>query len=106
VSSPAVDPRERDLLRAAVVRLRSRVMAITFALVGGTGLFVATLWLVIRGGPNVGLHLGLLHNYFPGYEVTWSGSLVGFAYGALVGAALGWSVAWVYNRVAERRNPA
>jgi hypothetical protein len=106
VTADDVRRRERQLLEAAVVRLRSRVMALVFAMVGGSGLFVATVWLLLRGGHNVGMHLGLLENYFPGYDVTWSGSLVGFAYGALVGAALGWSVAWVYNRVADRRNPA
>ena len=95
--------RQRELIGHAIVRLRSRVMAIVFAMVGGTGLCLATIWLLVRGGPNVGLHLGLLHNYFPGYEVTWTGSLVGFAYGALVGGAAGWSIARIYNCVADHR---
>ena len=30
-------------------------------------------------------------------------AFVGFLYGALVGAASGWLLAWVYNRVADRR---
>lgn len=102
----AIDPVQRRQLAAAIVRLRSRVMAIVFGLTAGTGLFVATIWLVIRGGSNVGLHLGLLRNYFPGYSVTWSGAFVGFAYGVVAGAAVGWSLAWIYNRVAERRHPA
>jgi hypothetical protein len=95
---------ERELLTAAIARLRASVMATVFGLAGGTGLFVATVWLLIRGGPNVGVHLSLLNNYFPGYSVTWLGSLIGFFYGALAGALLGWVLAWLYNRIAEHRS--
>jgi ABC-type nitrate/sulfonate/bicarbonate transport system permease component len=79
-------------------------MAVVFGMVGGVGLSLATAWLVIRGGENVGKHLGLLRYYFPGYSVTWSGTVLGLFYGALVGALVGWLVAWIYNRVAARRN--
>ena len=95
-----------ELLHATAARLRASVMAVVFGLVGGTGLFVATLWLVVRGGETVGPHLGLLAQYFPGYTVTWSGCLIGFGYGAITGAAMGWSVAWLYNRIADRRSGA
>ena len=95
---------EWKLIQTAVARLRASVMAMVSGLVGGTGLFVATAWLLIRGGDPVGPHLALLSNYFPGYTVTWAGSLIGFAYGAAVGAFIGWSVAWLYNWIAARRN--
>lgn len=97
-----VEDLERRLLEAGIVRLRARVMALVAAAVGGAGLFVATAWLLVRGGEDVGEHLSLLDNFFPGYTVTWPGALVGAAYGALVGAILGWSAAWIYNRVAGR----
>ena len=90
-------------IRATVARLRAGIMALVFGVAGGTAISIATLWLVIRGGEQVGPHLGLLSNYFPGYTVTWSGSIVGFFYGALVGALFGWAMAWIYNRVASRR---
>jgi len=105
VNDADVDRREHELIETAIVRLRSRVMATVFAMVGGTGIFVATAWLLIRGGPRVGLHLGLLANYFPGYSVTWPGALIGFAYGALLGGVVGWSLAWIYNRVTNLRHP-
>lgn len=94
---------EARLIRYAVARLRAGILAIVFSAVSGTGLAALTLWLVVRGGPDVGRHLGLLRNYFPGYSVTWPGLAVGFFYGALVGAVVGWTVAWIYNRVADSR---
>jgi len=100
-----IEARERELVRAAIVRLRASVMAVVFGWVGGCGLFAATAWLLVRGGPNVGQHLSLLRSYFPGYSVTWPGALLGFLYGALVGALLGWTIAWVYNRIVEWRRP-
>ena len=95
---------EEKLLQAAIARLRASVMAVTFGLTGGTALFVATAWLLIRSGEKVGQHLSLLGNYFPGYSVTWPGTVIGFGYGALTGAVIGWSVAWIYNLVAGARD--
>lgn len=94
---------ERNIIRNAVVRMRARIMSIVFGMVGGSGVFLATAWLLLRGGKNVGAHLGLLNNYFPGYTVTWGGAFIGFFWGAVVGAVLGWAVAWLYNQIAERR---
>ena len=91
------------LIDAAVARLRASVMAVVIGLMSGTVLFVATAWLVIRGGPNVGATLGLLRYYFPGYSVTWPGAFVGFLYAAPLGAAIGWLVAFIYNRIVARR---
>lgn len=99
-----IQAQEWELIRTHIARLRASVMAVVFGLVGGMGLFVATVWLLIRGGEPVGPHLALLGNYFPGYTVTWAGSLVGFAYGTLVGALAGGALAWLYNWIANRRN--
>ena len=98
------DDRELILVARTVARLRAGIVAVVTGLVAGSGLFLATLWLVVKGGPNVGQNLGLLRAYYPGYTVTWTGSLVGFFYGALTGAVLGWCVAWLYNSLASRRS--
>lgn len=94
---------EEELILSAVAKLRAGIMAIVCGMFGGAGMFVATAWLVIRGGDNIGQHLGLLRNYLPGYSVSWIGAFLGLLYGALIGAALGWMTAWIYNRVAEIR---
>ena len=104
MTTSEIEKLEQQLIHAATVRLRARVTAMVFGMVGGTGLFVATVWLLARGGPRVGEHLGLLGNYYPGYDVTWPGAFIGFFYGALTGAVIGWSIAWVYNQVADSRD--
>lgn len=98
-----VTTEELGLIETAVARLRAGILAIVFGMVGGAGLFVATAWLLIKGGENVGATLGLLGNYLPGYAVTWPGAVVGLLYGAAIGAAMGWTLARVYNRLARRR---
>ena len=95
---------EWALIGHAVARLRALVMAVVFGLTSGTGLFVATAWLVIRGGAQVGPTLGLLRNYFPGYAVTWPGAFVGFFYAAAVGGVVGWTVAFIYNQIVAHRD--
>ena len=94
---------ERKVIEAAVARLRAGILAIVFAMLCGMGLFVATAWLLIKGGKNVGATLGLLGNYLPGYAVSWPGSIVGLVYGAAIGGAMGWSLARIYNRLARTR---
>lgn len=94
---------EWDVIEASVTSLRASIMAVVFGMVGGIGLFTATAWLLIKGGPNVGATLSLLGHYYPGYTVSWVGAFLGFFYGALTGAVLGYAVALIYNLVAGKR---
>ncbi len=94
---------ELDDLSKAVVRMQSGILALVFAAICGLGLFAMTVWLVIKDGPMVGLHLELLSNYFIGYSVTWTGSIVGLFYGALIGALIGWCIGKIYNRIVGLR---
>ena len=93
---------EEALLRM-VARLRAGVLALVFGMTCGVGLWIATAWLVIRGGQSIGPHLGLLRFYFPGYSVTWPGAFVGLGYGIVFGGLVGFALAWVYNRLADWR---
>jgi hypothetical protein len=96
--------RELERLLQAVVEINNRILGLVLGVVSGTGLFATTLWLVVKGGPVVGPHLSLLAQFFPGYSVTYSGSVVGLVYGFIVGYVGGWSVAWLYNRFVSMRN--
>ncbi len=84
-----------------VQRLNARAWGIALGLVLGLGLLIATNILVIRGGPNVGAHLRLLSVYFPGYSVTFVGSLIGFVWAFVLGYALGRVIGTVYDRMVE-----
>lgn len=86
-------------LRRAIQRLNARAWGIAVGLLAGLGLFIATNVLVIKGGPNVGQHLGLLGQYFPGYSVTIVGSVIGFIYMFVLGYILGRLIGTVYNRL-------
>ncbi len=89
-------------LQSTLLSLNARAWGIAFGLVLGGGLFLATLFLVVKGGPTPGQHLQLLGAFFPGYRVTFLGSLVGFVYGFVLGYALGRIIGEVYNRLALR----
>jgi hypothetical protein len=90
-------------LTQKVVRLQAGVLAFACAVLGGGAVFGMTAWLLIKGGPQVGVHLQLLSQYFYGYSVTWKGSLVGLLYGAVTGGTVGWLVGTVYNGVVGLR---
>ena len=92
-----------ELIRAAIVRLRARILGVVLGLLGGTVIFLATASLLVKGGERVGEHLQLLSNYCPGYTVTWPGAFLGFFYGVLYGALAGYFVARLYNVVANFR---
>lgn len=97
-SNPPEAPDDERLIHE-VLRLNGIILGLVLGIVGAIGIFVATNWLVIKGGARVGPHLGLLAQFFPGYSVTVLGSFVGAAYCFVGGFAAGWVVAWVYNRV-------
>jgi hypothetical protein len=94
---------DREKISRTIARIQASVLALACALIGGLGLFLMTVWLVIKDGPQMGLHLQLLANYFPGYSVTWTGSVVGLLYGALTGGVIGWTIGTIYNRTANLR---
>lgn len=91
--------KQTDEVSHALVRIKADVAAFVCALFGGVGLFMMTVWLVIKGGPGAGQHLQLLSNFFIGYSVTWAGAFVGLMYGALTGGLIGWAVGRIYNSV-------
>ncbi len=101
--------RERDLeevVLTRLLRLNTTVCGILTGLLAGLGVFIATNWLVLKGGTVVGPHLALLSQFFIGYRVTVLGSLIGFAYGFAWGFLGGFFISWMYNRLValRRRN--
>lgn len=91
------------LIETKLVHVDALSFAVVTGLVAGAGLFVATNWLLLKGGSDPGPHLALLGQYFLGYRVTFAGSLVGFAYASVAGFVSGYAGARLYNWVAGRR---
>jgi NhaP-type Na+/H+ or K+/H+ antiporter len=85
------------------MRLNATISGVLAGLVIGLGIFIATNWLVLKGGEVVGPHLSLLSQFLIGYEVTFTGSLIGLAYGFVGGFAAGYFVASLYNWLASFR---
>lgn len=93
--------REEQLLEQAVVRLNAKLMGIILGVIVGGALFLATNILVLKGGPVTGPHLGLLSQFYPGYRVTFLGSLLGLVYGFGTGFVIGAVLGAIYNRLAH-----
>src|SRR5262249_29576866 len=75
-------------------------LGIATGVLAGLGLFLATIALVLKGGPHVGPHLILLAQYLPGHRVTAAGSPLGLAYGLVGGFVAGWTFALLRNATA------
>jgi membrane glycosyltransferase len=95
----ALDPHDEEALRRVVLRMRVRGLGISTGLLCAVGLFAATNFLILRGGEHVGAHLSLLSAYFPGYSVSFAGSLIGFFYALVIGYGIGCTIGVVYNRL-------
>lgn len=91
----------QDEVKTTLLRLNARAWGIAIGLLFGTALFLVTIVLVIRGGPQVGPHLGMLWVFFPGYRVTVGGAFIGFAYAFVIGYAVGRLIGSVYNALAR-----
>ena len=86
-------------LFSGVVWLNIKALGLVLGLLFGSIIFIATNWLVIKGGDRVGPHLILLSQYFIGYRVTFLGSFIGFAYGFALGTLSGALLGWIYNKI-------
>jgi len=96
-----IAPQDKRVLEAIVLtrmlRLNAKIHGLVCGLMAGLVIFIATNWLVLKGGEVVGPHLALLGQFFIGYRVTFEGSLIGAAYGFICGFVVGGFVAWMYN---------
>ena len=97
-----------EIVLTRLLRLNATLQGIVAGFVAGLAVFVATNWLVLRGGhvgPRgeliVGPHLSLLSQFFVGYRVTFLGSVIGFVYAFILGFLIGFGVAVTYNWFVE-----
>ena len=92
---------EQLVAEKVLTRTFARIDKLAFATavgsVSGLLVFLATIWLVIKGGDVVGPTLRLLGQYFVGYTVTVKGAFIAFGYSLAWGFLFGWLFAYLRN---------
>ena len=92
--------RESVLLVFAPVH--KMALGVAVGTVFGVLIFAVTVFHVVLhpvGAPDI----GLLSQYFYGYEVSWRGAMLGLFWGFVTGFVMGWFVAFVRNFVVAIR---
>ena len=103
--------KEEEKLFRGALRLNFRMTGLILGIILGLVVFLATNWLVIKGGhisPGggvvVGPHLQLLSQFFIGYRVSFLGSIIGFFYGFILGTFSGAAIGWIYDKIVDLRS--
>ena len=104
---------DEEKLFEGVLKFNAKIWGLVCGSLLGLAIFVATNWIVIKGGHIngitgeyvVGPHLQLLSQFFIGYRVSFFGSIIGFLYGFGVGTLGGTLIGLIYNKIIELRNP-
>ena len=86
-----------ELLVRAFAKFDKVALGLSVGLACGLAVLFATVLLILRGGWQDEPGIGLLGQFFVGYDVTWAGALIGFTYSFFVGFVLGYCVAAFRN---------
>ena len=76
------------------MKLNKRAFALSNAILWAITVFVATIYVMIKGGGNT---LVLLQQFLWGYTIGFAGAILGLIYGFVWGFIYGWIFAWLYN---------
>lgn len=90
-----------ELIVETFARLDPLALGVSLGSVTGLLLFLATVILLLKGGPVIGPRLGLLGNFFFGYQVTWAGAFLVMVQGAIGGLILGYLIAVCRNWIID-----
>ncbi len=94
------DNADKAVLMVGFARMDVLAMSIAVGVVAAFLLFMLTAVLLLKGDagdPFIGVNLKELAKYFPGYSVSWSGSLVGMLYAGGIGLIIGFCTAVLWN---------
>lgn len=81
---------------AACAPLHKTAFGIAVGLVAGLAVVAATSFHVLAA-PAQAPDLALLAQFFPGYEISWTGAAAGFVWSFVTGFLAGWLVALIRN---------
>lgn len=87
----------QKILSEAFAKLDAVALGAGVGTLLGGAIGAATIVLLAKGGHHIGPKLSLLSQFFPGYSVTWTGSLIGFLYGLVTGFLFGFFFACSRN---------
>jgi protoporphyrinogen oxidase len=85
------------ILIKAFARMDKLALATATGSMSGLLVFLATIWLLFKGGEVIGPNLQLLAQYFAGYTVTVKGAFIAFGYSFGWGFLFGWLIAYLRN---------
>lgn len=98
--NPALEPADTKpaALALAFAPIHKGALGIAMGLTCGLLVTAVTLFHIFLR-PTEGPDIGLLAQYFYGYEVSWSGALVGLFWGCTTGFVVGWFTAFLRNLI-------
>jgi protoporphyrinogen oxidase len=96
------DTPTEEWIQQAFGRYDAVALGVALGTVLGLGLFVATAVLLLLGGEPIGPNLAVLGSYFPGFEVSWRGALLGLLEAGAGGFGFGYALARLINAVVAR----
>lgn len=76
------------------MKLSKRALALALGIIWGVAVFLATIYVTIKGGGNT---LVLLQQFFWGYNISFGGAILGLIYGFIWGFIFGWVFGLFYN---------
>jgi hypothetical protein len=85
-----------DVVERAFAPLHKRALGTAVGLTAALAVFLVTAFHILVAGER-GVPIGLLAQYFYGYNITWPGALIGMWWGFVAGFAAGWFVAFLRN---------
>lgn len=76
------------------MKLSKRGLALGLGIIWGVGVFLLTIYVLLRGGGHT---LVLLQQFYWGYNISWGGAFLGLIYGFINGFIVGWLLALLHN---------
>ena len=77
------------------MKLNVKALALTSGLIWGFGLFFITLWIIFFDGASG--NVPFIGQIYRGYNISFTGALIGLAWAFFDGAIGGAIFAWLYN---------
>jgi len=95
--------KSEKFIEQPTLRISGHALGVSLGSLMALQLIATTNWLVIRGTANQSPHAALLQNYFPGYSVSFVGSIIGAAEIFIFTYTLSQLLSVVYNFAAGLR---